>query len=55
MQEWANRNLLKLRKYKCQVLHLETNELLQQCRPLTDLLRSISAEGELRDWVDISW
>lgn len=55
MEQWANRNLLKPRKDKCQVLHLETKEHLQHYRPLTDSLRSISAGEGLRGWLDMSW
>ena len=47
LESWAERNLMRLNKGKCRVLHLGRNNTLHQYRLGADLLESISVERDL--------
>jgi len=47
LESWAERNLMRLNKGKCRVLHLGRNNPLHQYRLGADLLESISVERDL--------
>ncbi|GAB0209551.1 mitochondrial enolase superfamily member 1 [Grus japonensis] len=52
LESWAERNLMKLHKGKCRVLHLGRNNLKHQYKLGVDLLGSSAAEKDLGVLVD---
>ncbi|XP_062424398.1 uncharacterized protein LOC134136511 isoform X2 [Rhea pennata] len=52
LESWAERNLLRLNKGKCRVLHLGKNNPWHQYKPEADLVESSSAEKDLGVLVD---
>ncbi|KAJ7404061.1 hypothetical protein BTVI_73968 [Pitangus sulphuratus] len=52
LEGWAQKNLLKLNKGKCRVLHLGSNNPMHLYRLGADLLESSSVEKDLGDPVD---
>lgn len=50
LEEWADRNLMKISKKKCQVVHLGRTNLLQQHRLGTDCLGSSSMDKDQEPW-----
>lgn len=49
-EEWADRNLMKISKEKCQVLHLGRKNLSQQHRLGTGCLGSSSVDKDQEPW-----
>jgi len=52
LKSWAERNLMRVHKGKCRVLHLGRNNLMHQYRLGADLLESSSVERDLGVLVD---
>ncbi|PKU49092.1 hypothetical protein llap_745 [Limosa lapponica baueri] len=52
LESWAERNLVKLNKGKCKVLHLGRNNSIHQYRLGVDLLKSSSVEKDTEALVD---
>jgi len=52
LESWAERNLMKFKKGKCRVLHLERNNPMHQYRLGVDLLERSSVERDLGVLVD---
>jgi len=52
LESWAERNLMKLNKSKCMVLHLGRNNPMHQYRREANLPENSSAERDLRVLVD---
>ncbi|KFP28905.1 hypothetical protein N325_01822, partial [Colius striatus] len=48
LESWAERNLMRFNKDKCRVLHLGRNKTMHQYRLRVELLKSSSAERDLR-------